>query len=134
MKLIFNIDIQNFSNDKSYGTWTYNVSTNAFISGNGGGGYDAEPIQQIIEYNELNDEINLTVVKAELSYDNNVYRYVNNPNTLVFENITDNFEFIKENVNKFPQLKYIFKKNNDGKYYVSDIINLNFEEDFVNCD
>lgn len=133
MKLIFDINIQNFTNDDNYGTWTYNSSTNAFISGYGGGGYDAEPVQQIIEYNELNDEINLTVVKAELGYDDNVYRYVNKTTTLVYENATDNFKFTKENVSKFPQLKYIFKKNDNGKYYVSDIVNLNFQEDFESC-
>lgn len=147
MKLIFDINIQNFTNDDNYGTWTYNSSTNAFISGNGGGGYDAEPVQQIIEYNELNDEINLTVVKAEILSSSQTiigangetikpagaYRYVNNSNTLVLENITDDFKFTKENVSKFPQLKYIFKKNDNGKYYVSDIVNLNFEEDFESC-
>ena len=37
-------------------------------------------------------------------------------------------------LDKFPQLKYIFKKNKDGNYYVSDIINLNYEEDFEKCD
>jgi len=132
MKLIFNIDVEKFNDDSNY-AWDYRSDANAFIEIMGGGGYNAEPIQQIIEYNELNDEINLTVVKAELGYDDNVYRYVNETNTLVYENATDNFKFTKENINKFPQLKYIFKKNDNGKYYVSDIVNLNFQEDFENC-
>ena len=132
MKLIFNIDVQKFDNNANY-AWNYRSDVNAFVEIMGGGGYDAEPIQQIIEYNELNDEINLTVVKAELGYDDNVYRYVNETTTLVYENASDNFKFTKENVSKFPQLKYIFKKNDNGKYYVSDIVNLNFEEDFESC-
>lgn len=146
MKLIFNIDVQKFDDNANY-AWDYRSDVNAFVEIIGGGGYEAEPIQQIIEYNELNDEINLTVVKAEIlsSSETNIgangetikpagaYRYVNNSNTLVLENITDDFKFTKENVSKFPQLKYIFKKNDNGKYYVSDIVNLNFEEDFESC-
>ena len=46
---------------------------------------------------------------------------------------TENYKFTDENVNKFPQLKYTFKKNKNGKYYLSDIVNLNFEEDYENC-
>lgn len=132
MKLIFNIDVNTFDTNASY-RWQYRSDADAFVSIDGGGDYDAKPIQQIIEYNELNNEINLTVAKAEITSDG-IYRYVNNPNTLVLKNVTDNFKFTKENVDKFPQLKYIFKKNNAGKYYVSDILNLNFEEDFEKCD
>ena len=111
----------------------------------GGGSYSGDIVQQIIDYNETEDEINLTVVKAEILsstetiYDDEVitqyagiYRYINN-NSLVIKNNTENFKFTDENVNKFPQLKYIFKKNKDGKYYVSDIVNLNFEEDYEEC-
>ena len=147
MKLIFNIDVQKFDDNANYYAWDYRSDVNAFVEIKGGGAYQAEPIQQIIEYNELNDEINLTVVKAEILSScqkiigangetikpAGAYRYVNNSNTLVLENITDDFKFTKENVSKFPQLKYIFKKNDNGKYYVSDIVNLNFEEDFESC-
>jgi len=133
MKLIFNIDVDEFDDEANY-KWHYRSDADAFVSIDGGGAYPANPIQQIIEYNELDDEINLIVVKAELDrVDGNVYRYAIKTNTLVFENAADNFQFTKENISKFPQLKYIFKKNDNGKYYVSDIINLNFEEDFEDC-
>ena len=132
LKLFFNIDIDKFDDNANY-AWDYRSDVNAFVEIMGGGDYQAEIFQQIIDYNELSDEINLTVAKAELGYDNNVYRYVNKENTLVFNNNSDKFKFTKENVNKFPQLKYIFKKNSNGKYYVSDIINLNFEQDFAEC-
>ena len=95
--------------------------------------------------NTLEDEINLTVVKAEImpytetiygkekitQYEG-IYRYINN-NSLVFKGNTETFKFTDENVNKFSQLKYVFKKNNAGKYYVYDIVNLNFEEDYTEC-
>ena len=47
--------------------------------------------------------------------------------TLIYQNV-DNFIFNDENINKFPQFKYIFKKNENNEYYVNDIINLNFEK------
>lgn len=138
MKKIFNIDISEFKErnepNNYYHGYYYRKDVNAFISVSGGGGYEAEIIQQIIEYNESDNEINLTVVKAEVGYeDDHVYRYINNKKTKVFENIDNNFQFTNENVTKFPQIKYIFKKNNNGQYYLSNIINLNFEEDFENC-
>lgn len=132
LKLIFNIDVDKFDSNKSY-FWQYRSDADAFVEVMGGGDYQADIVQQLISYNELDNEVNLTVVKAELGYDKNVYRYVNNEKTLVFENNADNFKFTNENINKFPQLKYVFKKNENGKYYVSDIINLNFEEDFEKC-
>ena len=148
MKLIFNIDVENLENNYSYGGWYYRSDVDAFLNINGGGGYPADIVDQIIEYNELDNEINLTVVKAEIdcSDDNicDIYRYAEKKDTLVYENdyrekiidgtIVYDFKFNKENINKFPQLKYIFKKNESGKYYVSDIVNLNFEEDFESCD
>ena len=143
LKLIFNLDVDKF--DDSYIGWTYRSDANAFVQVMGGGSYPGDIVQQIIDYNETEDEINLTVVKAEILsstetiYDDEVitqyagiYRYINN-NSLVIKNNTENFKFTDENVNKFPQLKYIFKKNKDGKYYVSDIVNLNFEEDYEEC-
>ena len=132
LKFLFNIDVDKFDDNANY-TWDYRSDANAFVEIVGAGDYQAEIVQQVIDYKELNDEINLIVVKAELGYDNNVYRYVNKENTLVYSNIADSFKFTEENINKFPQLKYIFKKNNNGKYYVSDIINLNFESDFEDC-
>lgn len=147
MKTIFNIDIDLFNDENNYGVWKYITDAKAFIQGFGGGDYSAKIIQQIIEYAEIEDEINIVVAKAEILpssqtiIDENgqktksagVYRYMNKNNTLVFENVTYDFRFTKENVDKFSQLKYVFKKNDNGKYYVSDIINLNFEEDFVDC-
>lgn len=138
MKKIFNIDINEFKekteSNNYYHRYYYRKDVDAFINVFGGGGYEAEVVQKIIKYQELNDEINITVVKAELGYDDDhVYRYINNKTTKVFENATDNFQFTNENVEKFPQIKYVFKKNNDGQYYVSDIINLNYEEDFEEC-
>lgn len=146
LKILFNIDIDKFDN-KNYALWQYRDDANAFVNGSGGGNYSAKVVQQVIDYNELNDEINLTVVKAEiLSSPQNIigpsgettkpagiYRYVNNTNTLVISDNIENFEFSNDNISKFPQLKYVFKKNTNGKYYVSDIINLNFEEDYEKC-
>ena len=131
MKIIFNIDISNFE-ETNYYNWEYRKDVDAFLLVGGGGTYPAFLVQQIIEYNELDNEINLIVAKAEID-DDNIYRYVNNQDSLVYENYNGDFKFTKENVNKFPQLKYVFKKNENGNYYVSDIINLNFEEDFENC-
>ena len=144
LKLIFNIDVDKFD-DASYIGWNYRNDANAFVQVMGGGSYPGDITQQIISYNELEDEINLTVVKAEILsstetiYDEEeitqyagIYRYINN-NSLVIKDNTESFKFTDENVNKFPQLKYIFKKNKDGKYYVYDIINLNFEEDYETC-
>lgn len=147
MKTLFNIDVNEFSNEDNYGVWKYRNDAKAFVQGSGGGDYEGKIIQQVIEYQELDNEVILTVVKAEILSSSQtiigedgetiksagVYRYVNKNSTLVFDNVTNNFEFTKENINKFPQLKYVFKKNDNGKYYVSDIINLNFEEDFVDC-
>jgi len=134
MKLLFNIDVNEFKDLDTYWLYTYRKEVDAFVSGNGGGDYQAKPVQQIIEYNELKDEINLTVIKAELGFDNNVYRYVNNEDTLVYKGISmDNFKFSVLDVDKFPRIKYIFKKNSSGKYYLSDIVNLNFTEDFERC-
>jgi len=138
MKKIFNIDISEFKEKTEtnyyYSGYYYRKDVNAFINVFGGGGYGAEVVQKIIKYQELNDEINITVVKAELGYDDDhVYRYIYNKKTKVFENATDNFQFTNENIERFPQIKYVFKKNNTGQYYVSDIINLNFEEDFEEC-
>lgn len=131
LKLIYNVDIDKFDDNENY-VWNYREDANAFVEIISGGDYQAKILQQIIDYNELEDEINLTIVKAELGYDGKVYRYINNKNTLVYNN-SNNFKFSKENIDKFPQLKYIFKKNAKGNYYISDIINLNFEEDFVDC-
>lgn len=132
MKLLFNIDIDKFDKE-TYANYTYNQDLKVFIEGMSGSGYTANIKQQIIEYQESDDEINLTIVKADIK-NNEVYRYANKETTLVYKNINyDNFVFTDDNISNFPQLKYVFKKNSEGKYYLSNIINLNFEEDFENC-
>lgn len=139
MKLIFNIDINEFDAEKSYSGYVFLSKSGVFVQKHGGGAYEDDIIQQIIDYKELSDEISLTVVKAEVNrYDDDgfprgVYRTINKLNTLVYKDVTNEFKFTKENVSKFPQIKYVFKKNNNGKYYVSDIVNLNYEEDFYDC-
>lgn len=146
MKLLFNIDIDNFDENTTY-YWNYRDDVDAFVEIMGGGGSDTQIIQQIIDYNELDNEINLTVVKAEILpyeialnngetiYPAGIYRLANEINTLLYKNISrDDFVFTDENIDKFPQLKYVFKKNESENYYVSDIINLNYEEDFANCE
>ena len=133
LKLFFNIEVEKFDNN-SYGPWKYIKEVDAFIDSGHGGGYMAEIKQQVIGYNESDDEIELTVVKAEIDSDNNVYRYVNKAETLVYKNSVETFKFTDDNVEQFPQLKYIFKKNDFGKYYVSDILNLNYQEDFERCE
>lgn len=133
MKYLYNIQIDNFDNKANY-AWEYNSDLDLFLDIPGGGDYGAKIVEKIIDYNELDNEINLTTVKAEIGYDtNSVYRYYNDENTLVFKGLGDSFDFTEENVNKFPQLKYIFKKNEKGSYYLYDIVNLNFEEDFEDC-
>lgn len=132
MKLFFNIDIDNFDK-KSYANYTYNQDLKIFIEGMSGNGYPATVEQQIIDYQESSEEITLTTVKAEITSNKEVYRYVNNKDTLVYKDLTEEFKFTNDNIEKFPQLKYVFKKNNEGKYYLNDIINLNFEEDFIQC-
>ena len=132
LKLLFNIDIDKFDDNGIY-AWDYRSDVDAFVHIAGGGGYMADIIQQVVDYNELDNEINLTVVKAEVDSSGNVYRYVNNGNTLVYKTLVEDLRFTDENVDKFPQLKYVFRMNSDGKYYVSDIINLNFENDFEEC-
>lgn len=133
MKYLYNIQIDNFDNKANY-AWEYNSDLDLFLDIPGGGDIGAKIVEKIIDYNELDNEINLTTVKAEIGYDtNSVYRYYNDENTLVFKGLGDSFTFTEENVNKFPQLKYIFKKNEKGSYYLYDIVNLNFEEDFIDC-
>ena len=64
-----------------------------------------------------------------------IYRYVNDTNTLVYKNVDEeDFHFTEDNIDLFSQIKYVFKKNEYGKYFISDIINLNFEQDFEKCD
>lgn len=146
LKLIFNIDIDNFDENENY-YWDYRKNIDAFISISGGGDYDGEIIQRIIDYKELDNEINLTVVKAEIltspimfnngekTLPTGIYRVISNENSLVYENMSkDDFKFTRENIDKFPQIKYVFKKNDNGNYYVNDIINLNYEEDYVACE
>lgn len=65
LKLIFNIDIDKFDDNANY-SWDYRSDVDAFVEIDGGGNYDVQIVQKIIDYNELNDEINLTVVKAEI--------------------------------------------------------------------
>ena len=134
MKKIFNIDVSSFDDNDSFTGWTYDKKNDQFDEHAGGDNYQAEIKQQIISYNELDNEIDLTVVKAELGYDGSVYRYVNKKDTLVYKDGVKNFEFTKDNISKFPQLKYVFKKNSMGNYYVYDIINLNYTEDYAKCD
>lgn len=139
MKLIFNISLDDYKFDqiKDYYRYRYIKDANAFVDTLIDEEYKSQVLQQIIDYNETSSEINLTVVKTEIVSDsklNGAYRYANKKDTLVIKDITDEeFYFTKENINKFPQVKYIFKKNKDGKYYVSDIVNLNFFEDFEKC-
>lgn len=66
MKKIFNIDISEFKEKTEtnyyYSGYYYRKDVNVFINVFGGGGYGAEVVQKIIKYQELNDEINITVL------------------------------------------------------------------------
>lgn len=135
MKSVFNIDVKEFkTGDDVYGLWTYLEESDVFVNGSGGGGKPWYK-EQIIKYNELANEINLTVAKVDfgvrVSDDiEDAYRSASDESTLVFENVPyEKFKFTKENVDKFQQLKYIFKKNSRGKYYLYDIVNLNYTND-----
>lgn len=145
LKYLYNIEYNDFSNFKSH-EYIYLGEVDAFVDVMGSGGY-RDLVEQVIDYNELDSEINLTVVKAEVRtvveymgtnkdtvYPKGIYRNIYDKNTLVYENMSmEEFKFTKENIDKFNQLKYIFKKNNEGKYYLSNIINLNYQQDYTKC-
>ena len=143
MKEVFNIELNNytFDEDKNYHNYKYLKEVNAFIDIPDDNKYLGQILQQIIDYKEKKNEIALTIVKAEIVSNeensqlvNGAYRYSIKENTLVLKDVNDdNFYFTKDNIDQFPQIKYVFKKNKNGKYYVSDIINLNYEEDYEKC-
>ncbi len=130
MKEIFDINISKLEQHPSSINWGYSEEADIYVDGSGGGGYDGYFYSQIIDYKVENDNVYITTVKAELHENNNVYRYSNDENTLVYKNVKD-FKFTKENIKLFPQIQYVFKKNNAGEYYVYDIVNLNFQKDFL---
>ena len=68
---------------------------------------------------------------SEISYDNKVYRYRNNENTLIYENISiDDFMFTDENIDKILQeLKYksiddVYINLGNNKLPVGTVINI----------
>lgn len=150
---IFNVDTSkvNFATLNNYPEsfgYNYIEEADMYVNdpGGGGGSYDAVQIQQIISYQKNENKINMIVVKAEINDSeidiNNgesivpagIYRYFYNADTLVYKNmISNDFTFTKENVDKFPQIKYVFRKNDSGKYYVYDIINLNYQNEYASC-
>ncbi len=135
MKEFFNEKVEYFDDGKQYHTWYYHEKSDLFLLKEMEKvPYNFETKQEVFSYEEKNDTITLKVVKAE--YDENskkIYRYIFNQETFVLEQDPKTFEFTKENINQFPQLEYIFKKNKKGHYYLSDIQNLNFKDDFENC-
>lgn len=134
LKKLYNIDLNEseIKDGSDYGKSVY-VNKIGFIKLGGGGDYPAVQKQAVIGYEETTNAITVTVVQAELGLDGNVYRYANKPETLVLSNATTSFEFTKENVKLFPQVKYTFTKNESGNYYLNNVENLNFTEDFVDC-
>lgn len=134
LKNLYNLDLkeEDLTDGSSYGTSIY-VKGIGFIKLGSGGNYSAVQKQAVIDYKETTDTITVTMVQAELGLDGNVYRYANNPETKVLENASSTFEFTKENINLFPQVKYTFSKNDSGKYYLNNVENLNFTEDFEDC-
>ena len=133
IKKIFDIDVDEINPNNNYYPFVYNEEAEAFILMPYGGEKQATTKEQIIEYKELDNEINVTVVRADLGLDGNVYRNITNESTIVYDESVTNFEFTLENIDKFPQIKYVFRKNNSGNYYLHDIVNLNYHSDFANC-
>lgn len=90
-----------------------------------GGDYGRDIVQAITDYKETSNEITVTTVKAEQGYEDDKIYY--NKTKVIYDNLDiENFEFTNENIELFPQLKYVFKKNNSDKYYLYDIVKLNF--------
>ena len=134
LKKLYNIDLNEseIKEGSDYGKSVY-INKIGFIKLGGGGDYPAVQKQAVIGYEETINAITVTVVQAELGLDGNVYRYANKPETLVLSNASTSFEFTKENVKLFPQVKYTFTKNESDNYYLNNVENLNFTEDFVDC-
>ena len=136
MKEFFNEKVDFFDDGKQYHNWFYHEKNDLFLLKK----TEEEEFkyfrtkQEVFSYEEKKDTISLKVVKADYDdYDKRFYRYFFNTETYVLEQDPKTFEFTKDNINQFPQVEYIFKKNKKGHYYLSDIQNLNFQDDYENC-
>lgn len=151
LKEVFNVDgsLINFENYENFpACYIYHKEADAFFGlGCGGGDPEEYYYNKIIGYEKNNSTIEIIEVQAHLyylsettnhagekTYIANVYRKYGDENTMVYKNISmDKFEFTKNNVHLFPQIKYIFKKNQSGKFYVDAIVNLNYQDEYVSC-
>ena len=136
LKYLFNINKEDitFVNEKQYGHSSYSNSTKSFIIGTNSG-FGLSYTTLLYGYEEKDDGIYLREVKAEGgSNDGGIFRYEFKKSTYTYD-LKDfsNFYFTEENKDSFEQIEYVFKKNDEGKYYLSAVNNLNFIEDTESC-
>ncbi len=124
---IFNRDIASFSNHMGdCPFFEYIPSLDIYVlSTNCGGMYGPYAIENFIyDYQETESIITVSVVYVLHDAQNNEYaRYEDGFIKTVYES-EDNFKLTEENIELFNRLEYQFKKNDNGKYYVYDIVNL----------
>ena len=134
MKKIFNEAIEYFDDQAEYLSWYYQSDIDMFLLKEKT--ENLLPItyhQEVIQYEQKDGKIMVTVAKAEFSESKQkIYRYYYKPESLVYDSYTEEFDFTKDNVEQFPQVQYVFQQK-DGHYYLEDIINLNYFEDYEQC-
>lgn len=126
-KEVFNSDITKYEN--KFGScpfFVYISSLDMYIlSSNCGGMYGLYEIKNFIyDYEETSDAVVVSVAYAFYNTEDNTYsKYENDSLKVIYESEYD-FEFTEDNIKLFNRLEYQFKKNENGRYYVYDILNM----------
>lgn len=137
-------------NKKTKGLYIYFDKAKALFVGAGGGGEPAEIKESIIDYNETLDEVSFVVLRA---YQYNMEMYDPNDDNYKFpigiynsfslnkdgfiykikEEFDESFKFTKQNQDNFEKVKYTYKKNEEDKFVLSSIENLNLLDNYKYC-